>query len=412
MLLDTIDNRAIIDFLRAIGIVLVICFHVTVGVASLLEPEDLPQYIHEIPSVLNILWQALGSELIFLFSSFLLSYLLMRELIIAGRIDYRRFYLRRVARILPMYAIALLLYCFVTDFTPAELLLNILFVSKLFDATTIIPVGWSLEVLMQFFLILPFMLLALVRSRIPVTLSLVAMAACLAARYFALIADPGAYRMPIFDMLAGAGTPDTLDDLYYHLGYRANPFLLGFLMAYLVLYRESLITALFASRLRTYAVLTIAVLLIVSSGFLPIHDPDSALYTRVGEAFWLWFWTAQRFVFAIGIGLFALCLWYGRSRLLDPLHAIARVKIWHSISANIYSIYLFHPIFLIPAAVIGFHSIHKEDVVPVHLWEVLVTMIVATTASNAFAGFLTRRVETPAREWIQKKSGSRRSRSN
>ena len=49
MLLDEQKNRQVIDCMRAIGIILVICFHVVVGVASLLEGADLAQYIAAIP---------------------------------------------------------------------------------------------------------------------------------------------------------------------------------------------------------------------------------------------------------------------------------------------------------------------------------------------------------------------------
>ncbi|MGA8205257.1 MAG: acyltransferase [Woeseiaceae bacterium] len=406
MLLDTVAHRSIIDCMRAIGIILVICFHVTVGTASLLEPADLPHYVAAIPQPFNILWQALGSELVFLFSSFLLSYLLLREVIKHGRIDLRRFYMRRISRILPMYGIALALYCFTTRVTVKTLLFNLLFVSNLFDVKTIIPVGWSLEVLMQFFVILPFLVLGALRSKMPVTLAVLAMVLCLVARFLTLTADPESYRTPVYVMLSGAGTPDTLDDLYYHLGYRANPFLLGFLMAYIVLYREGHLLRLFASRLRTYALVAVALLLIVISGFLPIQDAGSFMYSRLGDEFWLWFWAIHRFLFAIGVSLFALALWYGKSRLLKPFYRFAELPVWHTISGNIYSIYLFHPIFLIPAAVIGYRTIHKEDLVPLHLWEVLVVMVLATIFSNAFAGFLTRYVEVPARDWLRKRSGS------
>ena len=406
MLLDTVAHRSIIDCMRAIGIILVICFHVTVGTASLLAPADLPEYVAAIPQPFNILWQALGSELIFLFSSFLLSYLLLREIIHHGRIDLRRFYMRRVSRILPMYVLALTFYCFITEFTAREFVLNTFFVSKLFGATTIVPVGWSLEVLMQFFLILPLFVLGMLRSRIPVILTLLAMGLCLVARYHALTADPESYRTPIYVMLSGTGTPDTLRDLYYHLHYRANPFLLGFLMAYLVLHREGLLLTLFASRLRTRAVVAVAAALMIGSGFLPIQDASSVLYTRMGDEFWIWFWTIHRFLFAIGVSLFALALWYGKSRLLGPFYRFAELRVWHTISSNIYSIYLFHPIFLIPAAVIGYRTIHKQDLMPVHLWEVLVVIVLVTFFANAFASILTRYIEVPARDWLRKRSGS------
>lgn len=45
MLLDDHDHRSIIDFMRAIGILLVICFHVVLGITTLLEPDQVPAYI-------------------------------------------------------------------------------------------------------------------------------------------------------------------------------------------------------------------------------------------------------------------------------------------------------------------------------------------------------------------------------
>jgi len=119
MLLDEQTNRSVIDGMRAIGIVLVICFHVTIGLATLLEADSMQGYIDTLPSVVNIMWQALGSEIIFLFSGFLLSYLLMRELLHSGGIDVRDFYIRRLSRIIPLYLIALALYSLIRDFSPS-----------------------------------------------------------------------------------------------------------------------------------------------------------------------------------------------------------------------------------------------------------------------------------------------------
>ncbi len=406
MLLDEAKNRAIIDFMRALGIILVICFHVVVGVASLLEADSMPEYIDAVPGAFNILWQAQGSELVFIFSGFLLSYLLLRELRLTGHIDLRDFYVRRAARIVPLYLVGLALYAIVRKWTLTDLLLNLLFISKLTDARTIIPVGWSLEVLVQSFLLLPLIAIAFVRSRIPIVLTLVAIAASLAARYFALIADPESYHVPIHMLLSGFDTPDTIDDLYYHLGYRATPFLLGFLLAYLVLYKTEAIDRLFRGKLAIALILPFALVIIGIAAFLPVQDASSWVYEVMpGERFTFWYWVLQRFVFAIGICLLSLVLWFNRSRLFAPFVRLARLRMWHSVAENIYSIYLFHPVFLIPAAAIGFRTYKAEDVLPVHILELLVTMIVATILSTLFGKVLTKYVEAPSRGWIRKRFG-------
>jgi peptidoglycan/LPS O-acetylase OafA/YrhL len=405
VLLDQQKNRSIIDFMRALGIILVICFHVVVGVASLLEADMMADYIAAIPPVFNILWQAQGSELVFLFSGFLLSYLLLRELKLRGSIDLRDFYVRRAARIVPLYLVGLAFYALIGKWSWTDLLFNLLFISKLVDARTIIPVGWSLEVLVQSFLILPVIALVFIRSRIPVILALAAIIVSLVARYLALIGDPESYRIPIHMLLSGLTTPDTIDDLYYHLGYRATPFLLGFLVAYFVVYKEALIGRIFGGKLALVLILPLSVVIIIAASFLPVQDPSSWLYAVADERFTLWYWVMQRFVFAVGVCLLTLVFWHSSSRLFAPLIKLASWRMWHSVAENIYSIYLFHPVFLIPGAIIGFRTWKADEVMPVHMLELLIAMVVAAILSTLLGKVLTRYIEAPSRSWVRKRYG-------
>lgn len=401
MLLDHNANRSVIDCMRAIGILLVICFHVVVGLTKLLEGTPLTEYIAGMPEAMNIMWQALGSEIIFLFSGFLLSYLLLREHARTGHIDVRDFYVRRLSRIVPMYLLAILLYSFVDDFTPLDVLLNLLFVSKIFRASTIVPVGWSLEVLVQSYVLLPIFVLAMLRSRHPILLTLAAIAAAIVLRYAEFAADPASYTMPIHSLFTGAHTTPVQNDAYYLLVYRATPFLLGFLLAYLVVHRDAALGALFARAHRTAFIFAASIAIIVASGFLPIHDPDSVLYRVAGDRFWLWFWTLQRFVFSIGIAGFSLSLWYGSPAWAGHVRSLAGWRVWKKVSANIYSVYLFHPVFLIPGAAIGFRTISQNEIAPVHIAEVWATIVVVATLSTAFGSLLTRFYELPAQGWIR-----------
>lgn len=404
MLLDDYHHRSIIDFMRAVGILLVICFHVVLGVTTLLEPSAIPGYIDRIPGVFNILWQALGSEIIFLFSGFLLSYLLLRELLQTDHIDIRDFYIRRLSRIVPLYAVALALYALVRDFSPGELLLNILFVSRLFHVTTIVPVGWSLEVLVQSYVLLPFLVLLFVRSRLPVTLCTITIVGFLLLRFSAFAHDPVSYQTPYYALFMGSDPTDTQQTTYYLLHYRATPFLLGFLVAYLVVYGNAGLEAIFRRRAIAPTVFLLSLLVIVASGFLPVHDPDGFIYAVAPERFWLYFWTLQRFVFSVGIAGVALAAWYGSSPLLRPFALLARWRIWKTVSANIYSIYLFHPAFLIPGAAIGFRTISREGILPVHIGEIIATIITVAILSTLFGALLTTRfLELPAQRWIRRR---------
>ena len=405
MLLDNNNNRAIVDFLRGSGILLVIGFHVVVGMALLLVDDGQAQYIEALPGVMNVFWQALGSELIFLASGFLLSYLLIRELRRNGRISVRDFYVRRGSRIVPMYLIAIAAYALVREFEPWELVLNLLFVSKWFGAETIIPVGWSLEVLVQSYLILPWLVIGFYRSGRPVLLSVVGLALAMSARVIAQLLDPPSYQLLPHEIIAGADPTQTQDDLYYLIWFRFAPFLLGFLLAHFVIHEEERLSRWLAKGWRAALVFVIGIVCIGAGGFLPIHDGASFIYAWTGEEFWLGFWTLQRLVFGIGCCALALSLWFIRLPAIRPLDWLAQRRIWGRLSAGIYSIYLFHPVFLIPSAVIGFRATAVHQLGDVHVLEILAVIALVTAMSLLLAMFLTRFVELPAQRWIRQRLG-------
>jgi peptidoglycan/LPS O-acetylase OafA/YrhL len=406
MLLDTQENRLIVDLFRALGILLVICFHVVIGVAVLVNGQDLAAFVQMMPGIFNIFWQALGSEIIFLFSGFLLSYLLIREYRRTGTIDVAQFYMRRLSRILPLYFVAIAGYSVARDYHFWDLVLNLLFVSTLFSARTIVPVGWSLELLMQSYLLLPFVALLFLRIGRPVALCVIAIIVLLAFRYFAFAADPVSYQTPIHAYFTGTDLSPTTEKTYEWLWYRATPFLTGFLLAYLVIDKDSGLRAVFGKTGAAFALFGLSVGLILGSGFLPVHNPDSLLYRVTGEHFWLWFWTVQRFVFSIGISLLVLCFWYGRTAVFSAARKFAGLKLWQQVSANIYAIYLGHPAVLIPAAAIAFRTADRTGLAPVHIAEVIATIVIATSFALMFAIVLTRYIEVPAQRWIRRRFGS------
>jgi len=172
-----------------------------------------------------------------------------------------------------------------------------------------------------------------------------------------------------------------------------------------VVYRQDLVERVFGSRLALALVLPLSVLIIVAAAFLPVQDPSSWLYAVTGERFTFWYWVLQRFVFAVGVCLLTLVFWHSSSRLFAPLVRVASWRMWHAVAENIYSIYLFHPVFLIPAAVVGFRTWKVEQVMPVHMLELLTTMVVAAILSTLLGKVLTKYIEAPSRSWIRKRYG-------
>lgn len=95
--------RPHIDGLRAVAVYLVVAFHAGLGVFA---------------------GGFIGVDVFFVLSGYLVTGILLRDLIASGRIDFRRFYARRFRRILPAAAVALLVTAVVYSIvaTPVEML--------------------------------------------------------------------------------------------------------------------------------------------------------------------------------------------------------------------------------------------------------------------------------------------------
>lgn len=404
MLLDEEHNRQIIDGMRAMGILLVIFFHVLFGLSRIVDDADLLDFIARFPDVFNFAWHAMGSELIFLFSAFLLGYLLLREKGRTGAINVRDFYLRRFVRIVPIYLLALALYLpFAAKITPWDFLTNLLFINHVVGARTIIPPGWSLEVLVQMYVVLPWLVLALHASKRPLMWLGVLLVLGVGARYAAIVGDPHFHDVTLPEMLLRGRSTPTRDDLYHLIWFRSSPFFLGLAMAFMVTRDHDKLRKALAPVWSWALLLMVSLMLIAGTVLLPIYDGASMLYRMTGPTFWTWAETLLRALFGIGICGWTLTLFYARSDALAWATGWLRWKVWSRMAHNIFPIYLFHMVLIIPAMVIAFRTIKPEEAAPVQTWEVLGTFVLAAFFSYWVAALLTAKVEEPAQKWLTQK---------
>ncbi|MFV2038190.1 MAG: acyltransferase family protein, partial [Paracoccaceae bacterium] len=201
MLLDSSRNRQTIDMARSIGILMVVQFHVLFFLAVALEFEDFAVLAERLPAIFNIGFQALGSEIIFLLSSFLLCYLMFREAQKTGTIGLRDFYIRRVSRILPLYYLAIGLYALGTGAGISEIFWSMLFVGVLVSDELVVPVGWSMEAMMQAFILLPLLCLWVLRVKRPFLLIAILFFLSVIVRVGFFAAAPIDYRTIFTDFM-------------------------------------------------------------------------------------------------------------------------------------------------------------------------------------------------------------------
>jgi len=134
-------RHATLDGARAITILLMILFHVLFGIAKILD-EKLEDFITNFPVYLNWMWQAQGSDPLFVMCGLLVSYTIYREFDKNQSLNIARFYKRRLLRIYPLFLLALLIFLPTNSKHSGYLLSNLVFSSNFFEGQKpIIPVG-------------------------------------------------------------------------------------------------------------------------------------------------------------------------------------------------------------------------------------------------------------------------------
>lgn len=389
-------NYATLDGARAITILLMVLFHVLFGIGKLLG-EKVDKFIAELPGYLSWIWQAQGSDPLFVVCGLLVSYTLFREYDKSNSIDILRFYKRRMMRIYPLFILAILLFLPTNERYPGYILSNLTFIANYFETEgQIVPVGWSLEVQMQFYFLLPFICLLMyaVRWRLLLLVSL-----CIGAvgyRYWLVLNYPHLFETPFYEIIYDSEFPRVLaDKLYYDLDARIGAFFMGMLVAYLHHYYGRVITTFFKSNPAVNLfILSLAIYIIVWSFSFPLINKDDDFYKPFNADANILFLAFNRYSYSFGLSvllLIALC----------PANFGRIVKwflswpIWHPFAQLIYSIYLFHFIFIVVGAAIAFGTLDKETITSVSPLQVLAVYLWALFLTTLFSVFAHIYIEKP-----------------
>ncbi len=144
-----------LDGLRGVAILLVLCGHVVLTIPALTTGR----FAHA--GRLLSAFGLVGVNVFFVLSGYLITWLLVRELGRAGRIDLRAFYLRRMRRIFPAYYVFLVFVAVLAVLgplravTPRDLLVNATYLTDYIVTAGWTRHSWSLAVEEQFYLLWP-----------------------------------------------------------------------------------------------------------------------------------------------------------------------------------------------------------------------------------------------------------------
>lgn len=385
---------ATLDLLRSWSITSVILFHVLHGIMRFAPQEDIPRLVDSFPMWMNFTWQPLGVDVIFAVSAYLLVLYLLQELRDAGRINLKSYYVRRVSRIIPLYYLAVVIFALAQGNSLGDVALAFLFIEFLLTGSAIVPVGWSMELMMLVYLALPALAWGIYNARRPFLWLGLAIAGSIAIRIIPLWGEPAVATTLFTHLLARDGVMPQANALYFAPWFRVTPFLVGAGIAALMVLRPAFTAALGRTAGRRIALYSAAAVLMLFSIFLPVHDANSFIYAVTGPTFWTLYWTTNIGLFSIATALVMLAR-HGQSlRIPGP---------WAMISRNIMGIYLFHMPMIVIGAVIVFRTDDAAVLGSATVYHVLGIFAIALMLSLGLAALLNRWIETPTQRALRRR---------
>lgn len=362
--------------IRAISILMVMAFHTLFVVHFLFDDARFTAFMLAAPGwIVPVANGDKAVDAFFVLSGFLLTgALLKRKGEPAGRY-YWQFWRGRLYRIVPVFWLALFLYAFAAwDGRALTLLANLLFVDNIVPGTgSIIPVGWSLAIEMQFCLVLPLLLRLSGPRLVPVTLALIA--AGLALKAALVLTEPLLLRESLLAILAGDRSSLFTDRLYYPTWARYEPLLMGVLAAW-ALDRHAGTVARRATPL-LWSGLALAVAGLAWPDYRSLDVPPPALNTAL--------LVLHRPVFALGIALLLLAVLVpAQGPAGRAAQAVLSWRHWQSWSEMVFPLYLFHFPMIALAAVLVFGTTDKSAVAVITMPDLLAIFALGAAMSWLF----------------------------
>lgn len=384
------ERFAPIDGMRAITMLNVVLFHSLFGFTKIYDEAKNYQFVDNLSGYLNWIWQVRGSDCLFLVSGFLMGITLIREYQKNNSINVMRFYKRRVMRIYPLFLVALVIYTMVDFEHNIQFLWSNLLLITNFSAEqrNIIPVGWSLVVQMQFYLISPFIVMAIFLSKHRLLLFILLLVGVQVLRYVIVFSNPQLNDIPqYYYYLDLSETRLQADLLYYNLHTRFGPFAFGLIVAYIGLTKGKEISAMTQQfPLINLLAYVLAFLLMWWASYIAIHDPADPYYQNLSEFRNLNYIATNKNLFISGFAILVFFAIYG-TKTLNPIKWFVSRKFWFPITQLILPIYFFHFIFLVLSVALIFGTT-DETTIPIasdfHIIAVFFLTVVFTFIFSIF----------------------------
>ncbi|MDQ2994675.1 MAG: acyltransferase [Pseudomonadota bacterium] len=374
-----------LEGLRALAALRIMLYHVAV-LGSLLF--DKSHYIELLNNVFIKLTLATSPLLdtFFLISGLVIGHALIKEYKMTGNVNLSRFFIRRFARIYPLYIFVLVLVMPFRNHNLHSIWSNILQVNNLLPAHEQYLIWtWSLAVDCQFYIIFAVILWFLAKH-------IIGKKTCcaLAIGFFLLpfIITPiqlTAHHYSHFSENAYLMSSKEFW-LYFDIGFdkfyvRSSPILFGVITAYLFAYQQPKIDACL-HRFKKSQINAIALTLLGCLFFVIANDP--IWFTNQTPPAWqtgtYWVIVLQRVLFSITFSLLLILAHTPKGIVISSLVTALKSALLRPFGRLSYTTYLIHPIVIVPGYLIYFathQSVSATDYIVVGLLLVMLTYLLA-----------------------------------
>ena len=381
------QDDPVVDGLRGMASLSIVLFHCFYGAMVLLKDFDrISAFAAQLPPWLGFLANAdKAVDVFFMVSAYLLGGALMRETERSGTIAARDFYIRRLFRIYPLFLLGLAVYALGNPGLAARnLVYNLLFIDN-FQMKNIIPVGWSLSIEMQFYLVLPLLMGWLLRMpgqgglRVLQALFLMSFVPILTTA----LLYPVTYETPFYLFHPQRVAPELfLDVMYFQTHTRIGPLFLGLMWAW-VRHHDAVLPAPPARGL-AWALGGAALALVWA--YFPVYQQDAWYYQHFSPWVNLAGQVLHRNLFCLGVLLLVLLVQAGgagtwSTRLALALRAFWGWALWRPFSQVVFPVYLFHFPMVLIAAILTFQTTDASTIGMISVWQLLCMFGLAASLS-------------------------------
>lgn len=342
------QNYKPIDGIRAIAVLWVIIFH-----AWLFQYSDFTAVgdkVLENPFLIWISKGDLGVDLFFVISGFLIGSILFKEFKKTKRLNFKKFYVRRILRLLPVYVFSMVIgLYFIEGDGWKTAWSNLLYVNN-YVRGSYMGWTWSLAIEEQFYIVIPFLIAFIFpffkRKLVPFAV-LTFTTIALTYHYSVNIHD---FQVPFKSVFLDEDWMNWFWEYYMLTHLRYGGLLCGVIGAYINVYYPKKIKAFFENnhRLASFILIfsLVTFILISSISLGQWTQLQSSIFDGLPNSVPRFYEIIHREIFSYVVMFVIFCCLYFDSKLISPINSFLSMKFFYPISQISYSAYLFHEMFM------------------------------------------------------------------